>query len=91
MNRVLKYLLIALVLGQLVLAPFVVRAQEGDEDAEASESTEELDPQETEIVRMSLDEAIAIAHPIDIFASSRARTTLAGYPQRHLIFVTRCF
>ena len=39
MNRVLKYLLIALVLGQLVLAPFVVRAQEGDEDAEASEST----------------------------------------------------
>lgn len=61
MKRLLGHLLVALVLGHLALAPLPVRAQESEDDAESAESAEELDPGETEIVRMKLEEAISRA------------------------------
>lgn len=61
MKQLLGYLIIALLLAQLAL-PLHARAQGGEsEDSESADSAEELDPTETEFVKMTMQEAIARA------------------------------
>lgn len=82
MKRLLELLMLVLLLGRLVLVPHPALAQDSEDSEDAdTEAVEEGDPNETEIVKMSLEEAIARAVELssEIEAARAAQAVSESY------------